>query len=87
MKIAFQPDAWDDYEYWRTTDKVMFTRLRRAIADIVRDPFAGSGAPKPLRYAENLWARRLDLRHRILYRVTDDTIEFLSMRGHYWYDR
>jgi toxin YoeB len=87
MNITFTTRAWDDFEYWRTTDKVVFTRLRRLITEILRDPYEGYGSPKALRYTDEMWSRRLDIRHRIVYQVFDDRIEFHSFRGHYWYDR
>jgi toxin YoeB len=87
VKIAFEPAAWEDYEYWRTSDKAMFVRVRRVIAEIVREPYAGNGSPKPLRYTDEMWSRRIDLRHRVVYQVIGDTIELHSLRGHYWYDR
>jgi toxin YoeB len=87
MKISFEARAWEDFEYWRTTDKVRFARVRRLITEIARDPYAGSGSPKPLRYTDEMWSRRIDLQHRIVYQVFGDRIELHSLRGHYWYDR
>ncbi|MGL5804384.1 MAG: Txe/YoeB family addiction module toxin, partial [Xenococcaceae cyanobacterium] len=54
------------------------------IEAIDRDPVRGIGKPEPLKYQEsNLWSRRIDLEHRLVYRVIDDRIDFLSCRYHY----
>ena len=51
---------------------------------IVRDPFTGIGKPEPLKYElSQSWSRRLDKKHRVVYRVYEDRIEFLQARYHY----
>ena len=50
----------------------------------MRQPFEGLGKPEPLK--ENLagcWSRRIDLEHRLVYKVTEDTIYILQCRYHY----
>jgi toxin YoeB len=48
------------------------------------DPFAGIGKPKPLKYSlEGYWSRRIDSEHRIIYRISGDTLEIIALRGHY----
>jgi toxin YoeB len=50
----------------------------------MRDPFTGLGNPEPLKYLDaNTWSRRLTQEHRIVYRVTDDRVDFLQGRYHY----
>lgn len=59
-------------------------RAFRLVEDILRDPFQGIGKPEPLRYLiEGAWSRRLTQKHRIVYRVHHDRIEFLQARFHY----
>ena len=42
------------------------------------DPFAGIGKPEPLKFMEaNTWSRRIDLEHRLIYRVQTESIQFL----------
>jgi toxin YoeB len=48
------------------------------------DPFTGIGKPEPLKYMEeNIWSRRIDLEHRLVYVVNNEQIVFLSCRYHY----
>ncbi|NJN37774.1 MAG: Txe/YoeB family addiction module toxin [Acaryochloridaceae cyanobacterium CSU_3_4] len=51
---------------------------------LLETPFKGLGKPEPLRYGKsNLWSRRITQEHRLVYRVSDDRIEFLQARYHY----
>ena len=48
------------------------------------NPFQGIGQPEMLRYGlSGSWSRRIDLEHRIIYRVADETLVVLQCRYHY----
>ena len=48
------------------------------------DPFQGIGKPEPLKYLDaNIWSRRIDLEHRLIYRVSETQIDFVTCRFHY----
>jgi len=50
----------------------------------MRDPFTGMGKPEPLKHLEsNTWSRRLTQEHRLVYKVSDEQIDFLQARFHY----
>jgi toxin YoeB len=50
----------------------------------LRDPFEGVGKPEPLRHAlASCWSRRITQEHRLVYRVTEERIDFLQARYHY----
>jgi toxin YoeB len=84
MKLIFAEHAWEDYQYWFETDKVMFKRINRLINEIVRDPFTGSGKPEPLKHGlSGYWSRRINDEHRIVYRPTEDAILIAQLRYHY----
>jgi toxin YoeB len=51
MIIAFDPDAFRDYNEWASKDKKTFARIGELIRDVVRDPFKGIGKPEPLKHA------------------------------------
>ena len=55
------------------------------VADILDgDLFKGIGKPEPLKYiAADTWSRRIDLEHRLVYKVKDDRVYFLQARYHY----
>lgn len=74
----------DDLRYWAETDRKLLLRLLDLIDAVVRDPFTGIGKPEPLKYEmSGAWSRRLDKKHRVLYRVREDRIEFIQARYHY----
>ena len=81
---VFQPEFREDLVYWVKTNRKLALRAFKLIEAIMRDPFEGIGKPEPLRYLDkNTWSRRLTQEHRIVYRVTDERIDFLQARYHY----
>ncbi len=50
----------------------------------MRTPFESIGKPEPLKHKlSNWWSRRIDLEHRLVYRVENETLIILSCRKHY----
>ena len=85
MKIvAFHGDAFAQFNEWARTDAKLYQRLVRLITDTAREPFTGVGKPEPLRHQlKGCWSRRINEEHRLVYRVTDETITIISCRDHY----
>jgi toxin YoeB len=51
---------------------------------VMRDPFRGIGKPEPLKHlGAGIWSRRITQEHRLVYRVTEDRMDFLQARYHY----
>ncbi len=83
-QLSFKQQAWEDYLYWQMRDKKTLKKINRLIKDILRDPIHGIGKPEPLKGdLSGLWSRRIDDSNRLVYRVTDDTIEIVQCRTHY----
>lgn len=84
MILAWADDAWDDYLYWQAQDKKTLKRINLLIKDVMRHPFEGLGEPEPLKYNwQGFWSRRIDLEHRLVYQVRDDTLFVAQCRYHY----
>lgn len=88
MKIAFLPDAWEDYQFWLETDRKVLRRVNLVIRDCLREPFGGIGKPEPLRHDwAGWWSRRITDEHRLVYRVVGSgaaaTLEIAQCRHHY----
>ena len=84
MILAWSDDAWDDYLYWQAQGKKTLKRINLLIKDVMRHPFEGLGEPEPLKYNwQGLWSRRIDLEHRLVYQVRDDTLFIAQCRYHY----
>ena len=84
MKILFSANAWEDYLFWQRTDRRTLQRINRLIKAIQREPFSGPGKPEPLRHAlSGYWSRRIDHEHRLVYRLSDETLMIAQLRYHY----
>jgi toxin YoeB len=81
---VFQKEFREDLRHRVKTDRNTALRVLELVEAILRDPFQGVGEPEPLRYAlEGCWSRRITQEHRLVYRVTEDRIDFLQARYHY----
>ena len=84
MEKRWFDEAWEDYLYWQMQDKKTLKRINLLLKDVERHPFEGLGKPEPLRgELSGFWSRRIDEKNRLLYRVSRDSLEILSCKGHY----
>lgn len=84
MRIVFSENAWEDYLHWHGSDKKILRRINRLIQEIRRTPYQGTGKPEPLKYAlSGYWSRRITEEHRLVYRVTEDSLLIVQLRYHY----
>lgn len=84
MNLKFTKEAWQDYLFWQKNDKKILKRINELIRDSMNSPFEGLGKPEALRFElSGFWSRRIDLEHRLIYRIKDNTIEIISCRFHY----
>lgn len=73
-----------DLGWWYKTDKAKVDKIFELVSEFMRSPFEGRGKPEPLKYLEaDTWSRRIDLEHRLVYRVRQERIDFLACRYHY----
>ena len=84
MILSWAEKAWEDYLYWQQTDKKTRKRINTLIKDIQRHPFDGLGDPEPLKHNwSSYWSRRIDRKHRLVYKATDEAIIIVQCRYHY----
>lgn len=84
MRIIFVSTAWEDYLYWQTHNKSILKRINSFIKEIERTPFEGSGKPELLKYnLATWWSRRINLEHRLVYKLDKGDIVILQCRYHY----
>ncbi len=80
----FQPEFREDLRFWVKSDRSTALRVLDLVEAVMRDPFQGLGKPEPLRYLlAGCWSRRVTQEHRLVYRVTDEAVDFLQARYHY----
>jgi toxin YoeB len=81
---VFHAEFREDLRYWVRSDRGTAIRVFDLVEAVMRDPFHGVGKPEPLRYMlTGCWSRRVTQEHRLVYRVSDDRIDFLQTRYHY----
>lgn len=86
MKLTFSSKAWDNYLFWKKSDKEILKRINTLIKDIQRQPYEGIGKPEPLKHGlSGYWSRRITDEHRIVYKVVGDKIYIAQLRYHYDY--
>ena len=84
MILSWAETAWEDYLYWQATDKKMLKRINALIADMLRHPFTGIGEPEPIKHNwSGYWSRRINLEHRIVYKVVENGVIIAQCRYHY----
>jgi toxin YoeB len=83
-RIIFDEDFREDLQWWYRQDIQKANKILDLVESIYIDPFSGIGKPEPLKFMEaNTWSRRIDLEHRLIYRVQNESIQFLQARYHY----
>ena len=81
MTLHFTLEAWEEYQYWQSTDR---NRLDRLFRETLRTPCAGIGKPEPLKGNLNgYWPRRIDAEHRLVYKVEHNALWIAQCRHHY----
>jgi toxin YoeB len=68
--------------------EVNAVRLASRVMEFVeatrRDPFQGTGSPEPLELlGADVWSRRVNDEHRMIYVVQHERITFVQARYHY----
>jgi toxin YoeB len=82
--LSWAETAWEDYLYWQQTDKKVLKRINTLIKELKRQPFKGVGDPEPLKHNwSGYWSRRIDREHRLVYKITDNTLNIAQCRYHY----
>lgn len=82
--LTFTPDAFEQFTAWRDEDPETQDRLIRLLLDVRRDPFKGIGKPEPLKGdLQGFWSRRITGEHRLVYKVTEESILVQSCKYHY----
>ena len=84
INVKLSPKAQEDLQFWVKKNPVLVVRISELIDSIMLDPSSGIGKPKPLKYSlDGFWSRRINSEHRVIYRVVGQTLEIVSVKGHY----
>lgn len=70
--------------WWLKNDIKSVKKIHTILENICNTPFNGLGHPEPLKSNyTGYWSRRINLEHRIVYKVEDLQIVIFSLYGHY----
>lgn len=85
MEINFLPETVEDPNYRKKSgNKQIQKKITSILLAITEDPFHGIGKPEPLKFnLSDKWSRRINDEHRVIYDVSDNTINIYSLKGHY----
>jgi toxin YoeB len=84
MRLEFKPQAFEDLQYWVQYQPKIAKRILRMIEESQRDPFGGIGKPEPLKNElSGWWSKRIDVEHRLVYKVEEGCLIIAQARGHY----
>jgi toxin YoeB len=79
-QIIWENDAKADFVFWIKTDKLIIKRIESLINSIA------SSKPEKLKHKfSGYWSRRINLEHRLIYKVLHDKqqVWIVSCKGHY----
>jgi len=80
----FSPQFKEDLGWWYKTAPSKVDKIFELVTDTMKHPFEGIGKPEALKHIDSdTWSRRIDLEHRLVYRVRHERVDFLQARYHY----
>ena len=85
MQIELTSAAKEHLLFWQKTgNKAILIKIEKLVDAIVENPYQGLGKPEALKHnLTGCWSRRINQEHRLVYKLADDLIILLSMKGHY----
>ena len=84
MLITFEESGFADYVYWQKNDLNIVDKINKLLQSISRDgALKGEGKPEKLKHRLGVYSRRIDLKNRLVYKYSEDTITVVSCKGHY----
>ena len=76
--------AWQDYLYWQKADEAILTKINELLKQCLRTPFTGRDKSEPLKAdRKGFWSRRITQEHRLVYKLSGDTLYIVQCRFHY----
>ena len=84
FEIIWTPTAANELKYWLKYNQKKALKIKLICQSIGLTPEEGLGKPERLKYLdENIWSRRIDQEHRLVYKIKGNNIYILQCRYHY----
>ena len=83
--LDFSNQSLKDIDFHKKSGKkVIVKKLLVLFNELTEHPFTGEGKPEQLKYNfVGYWSRRINQEHRLIYKVTNDSVLIYSAKGHY----
>lgn len=85
-KIVLSKRAMQGQRLLQRNEPTVAKKLNALLLELREHPYTGTGQIEQLRnFNEPTWSRRLSRKHRLVYRVYDETVQVLviTVYGHY----
>ncbi len=85
-KLDYTDEAKQGMQRLKHHEPKSFQKLTNMLVELMQHPQTGTGHPEPLKgQPEGRWSRRISKKHRLVYRIFEDTVVVLVLRayGHY----
>lgn len=85
VNVLFTPHARADYQYWQQHNRKVLERIDQLIKQIQKEgALEGVGRPEKLKgNLTDIYSRRIDIEHRLIYIVIGQQINIISCRYYY----
>jgi toxin YoeB len=84
MNIDIKPDFYKDIEKLKKENPKYLGKVFELMSNIQDTLFTGLGEPEPLKgNYQGYWSRRITKEHRLIYKVENNLIIYVSCHGHY----
>ena len=84
MNIELSDQAKEDIAHWNRVDPSRTAKIQRLLQSVMQTPYSGLGKPEPLKHSlSGYLSRRIDMEHRLVYRIAGETLYVVSCRYHY----
>ncbi len=82
--LKLSPQAEKDLAWFRKTDRKLYQKCFDLTLAVMKDPTTGIGKPEALKYlGGNIWSRRVNQEHRMVYEIFDLLVVVAAYRHHY----
>lgn len=85
-RLEYTDEAKRHMQQLKHSEPKAFQKMAAMLAELMNHPKTGTGHPEPLKgQPEGRWSRHISKKHRLVYRIFDDSVLVLVLRayGHY----
>lgn len=84
LDVYFMPLAWEHLGWWVKHDIKMVKKIYQILENTAKTPYEGLGKPEALLANHSgYWSRRINLEHRMVYKVDNGVLIVHTLYGHY----